>query len=118
AQPQTIPVATSSSSAPTLALPPFTTPSPYTTLFRSRPGAAGGFTVTASSTDAESGVASYTYPALGSGWTNTGGAYTFTNAAAAPSAGQTATPQNHAGLSSPVATVNDSADSTAPASSI
>ena len=37
-----------------------------------RPGTSGGFTVTASSTDAESGVASYAFPNLGAGWAATG----------------------------------------------
>ena len=39
-----------------------------------RPGAtSGGFTVTASSTDSESGIASYNFPSLGTGWTATPG---------------------------------------------
>ena len=39
-----------------------------------RPGAtSGGFTVTASSSDAVSGIASYSFPSLGSGWTATPG---------------------------------------------
>ena len=41
-----------------------------------RPGVTGGFTVTGSSTDGGSGVASYSYPSLGSGWSGAG-TYTF-----------------------------------------
>src|SRR5207237_10030884 len=40
-----------------------------------RQGAAGGFTVSASSADAESGVASTAFPALGAGWSESTGAY-------------------------------------------
>ena len=40
-------------------------------------GNTGGLTVTPSSSDADSGVSGYTYPALGTGWSNTNGAYTF-----------------------------------------
>ena len=41
-------------------------------------GTVGGFTVTASgSTDAETGVTGYTYPALGAGWSNASGVYSF-----------------------------------------
>ena len=62
-------------------------------------GGSGGFTVTASgSTDADSGVAGYTYPTFGSGWSNTGGAYTFNSSAATQTGSVTA--QNNAGLSS------------------
>ena len=63
-------------------------------------GGAGGFTVTATSSDPQSGVASTTYPALGSGWSETSGAYTFNSSAAAPSGGQTVTVTNGAGLQS------------------
>ena len=38
----------------------------------------GGFTVTASSTDSESGIASYSFPSLGTGWTFTGSGATRT----------------------------------------
>src|SRR3712207_8947349 len=58
-------------------------PLPSRTLFRSgstiyfRPGTAGGFTVAASSEDAETGIASTSFPALGLGWSNTGGEYAY-----------------------------------------
>src|SRR5207249_334455 len=62
-------------------------------------GATGGFTLTASgSTDGESGVSGYTYPALGTGWTNTNGAYSFDATAGTQSGDVTA--QNGAGSSS------------------
>src|ERR1700690_1027257 len=63
-------------------------------------GVSGGFTVAASgSADGESGVAGYTYPALGSGWSNTSGAYSFGSSAGTQSGSVTA--QNNAGLSTP-----------------
>src|SRR5262249_14241777 len=51
-----------------------------------RPGVAGGFTLTPDSADAESGVAAYSYPELGGGWTRNGGAYAFGASAAEPGA--------------------------------
>ncbi len=80
-------------------------------------GSTGGFTVTASgSTDAESGIAGYTYPALGTGWTNTGGAYTFDATAGTQTGGVTA--QNNAGLSSSGTSFTAQSDSSAPTSAI
>src|SRR5205085_1646003 len=75
-------------------------------------GAAGGFTVTPASTDAESDVASYAYPALGTGFSNTGGAYTFGGSAATQSGAVTAT--NNAGVTSSGTTFTARADATAP----
>src|SRR6185295_2640593 len=77
----------------------------------------GGFTVAAASTDAESGVASTSFPGLGSGWSNTGGAYTYAIGATQPGA-KTVTTTNGAGLSSATATFTVSADSAAPTSTI
>ena len=78
-------------------------------------GAAGGFTATASgSTDADSGVASYTYGAIaGSGWSNAAGAYTFTAASPTGTAAVTAT--NNAGLTGSSTSFTAQSDSTAPA---
>jgi hypothetical protein len=39
----------------------------------------GGFTVGASSTDPESGVATYAFPSLGTGWSGTSGVYSLTS---------------------------------------
>ena len=59
-------------------------------------GVAGGFTATASgATDADSGIAGYTYPALGVNWANVAGAYTFSATAGTQSGSVTA--QNNAG---------------------
>ena len=44
-------------------------------------GSSGGFTLTPSSTDPETGIANYNYPSLGTSWSHTAGAYTFTSAA-------------------------------------
>ena len=78
-----------------------------------RQGAAGGFTVTATSTDPQSGVVSTTYPGLGSGWSHTAGDYTFNSSATAPGGAQTVTVTNGAGLSS-TASFTVVGDSTAP----
>ncbi len=63
-----------------------------------RAGAAGGFTVTPSSSDPQSGVATYHFPALGSGWSNAGGDYTFAAGAADPAEPNDVTAENAAGL--------------------
>jgi uncharacterized repeat protein (TIGR02059 family) len=76
-------------------------------------GGAGGFTVTATSADPESGVQSTNYPSLGPGWTS-GGTYTFDNTANAPGSSSTVTVTNNAGLSS-TATFDVVSDSSAPA---
>ena len=76
-------------------------------------GTAGGFTVTASgSTDADTGIAGYTYPALGAGWSNAAGVYSFTGGAGTQSGSVTA--QNNAGLSSAGTSFTAQSDTTAP----
>ncbi len=78
----------------------------------------GTFTTTASATDAASGIAAYTFPTLGSGWTSTPGAlgvrtYSWTGTPAAPgTAGVTAT--NNATGTSAAATFPLAVDDTAP----
>ena len=81
-------------------------------------GGAGGFTIAASgSADAHSGVAGYTYPALGTGLSHTAGDYTFTSGAATTQSGDV-TAQNGAGLSSTGTSFTAQIDSAAPTSSI
>lgn len=41
-------------------------------IYYRRTAPSGSFTMTANSTDAESGIASYSFPSLGTGWTSTG----------------------------------------------
>ena len=75
-------------------------------------GNSGGFTVTASgSTDGGSGVAGYTYPSL-SGWSNTGGVYTFTSGSTTQSGSVTA--QDVAGNTSTGTSFTAQSDTTAP----
>ncbi len=87
-----------------------------------RPGVAGGFTVTADSTDAQSGIESYAFPALGSGWSGTpSGAttdYIFSSSASDPVEPLDITAQNNADLASSPASFTVTPDGTAPASSI
>ncbi len=69
-----------------------------------RPGGSGGFTLTAASSDSESGIVSRTFPAIagftvaGSGPSRT---YSFTNAPSAASGPLAVTASNGAGLTSP-----------------
>ena len=86
-----------------------------------RPGAAtGGFDVTASSTDADTGVASYTFPtagAMGSLWSIAGSGatrtYSYTSGAANPGS-QSVTATNNAGGTSAGGSWTTQADSAAP----
>lgn len=89
-----------------------------TTVYYRPAASSGSFTATATATDAASGVASYTFPALGSGWTSTPGAlgvntYSWTGTPAVPgSVSGTAT--NNATVVSPAGPFTVTADSTAP----
>ena len=116
---QTVELDTTAPTAPSIAFSGFSHsyyPGSGATVFV-QGGASGGFTVTASgSTDADSGIAGYTYPALGSGWSNTGGAYTFGSSAGTQSGSITA--QNNAGLSSAATGFTAHADSSAPTTAI
>ena len=116
---QTVQLDTTAPNAPTLAFTSgahtYYSGSGSTVFFQA--GGSGGFTVNASgSTDADSGLAGYTYPSLGSGWSNTNGAYTFNSSAATQSGSVTA--QNNAGLSSAGAGFTAQSDGSNPTSSI
>ena len=78
-------------------------------------GSAGGFTATASgATDADTGIASYTYGAIGgAGWSNVAGAYSFTGISPTGTGSVTAT--NNAGLTGAGRSFTAQSDSTAPA---
>jgi hypothetical protein len=103
--------------APSLSFGAFSNASGSGSTVYFNPAATGGFTVTASATDAESGVASVNYPILGSGWTLTGGAYTFAAGAVDPAEPNNVTAVNNAGLTSGATSFNVTADGTAPATS-
>src|SRR5205807_1753880 len=91
-----------------------------TVYFRS--GAAGSFDVTANSSDAESGVASYSLPGLGSGWSASGSdpsrTYSFSSSAVDPTEPNHVTATNNAGLTSGATSFTVTADGTAPSTSI
>jgi chitobiase/beta-hexosaminidase-like protein len=82
-----------------------------------RPDAGGSFTVTVASADADSGIASYTFPTvsgftlLGSGPSRT---FTFTSAPSAPLAPLTVTATNGAGVASTAASFTLVPDPTPP----
>ena len=115
-------VDTSAPSAPSSSFSALTNAvaSGQTVYFRS--GAAGGFTVTAASSDAQSGIDSYDFPALGTGWSGTPSGdstdYSFGSSAADPVEPLNVTAQNNAGLDSTPTSFTVSADGAAPVSSI
>src|SRR5205085_8252400 len=87
-----------------------------TVYFRS--GAAGSFDVTASSTDSESGIVSYAFASLGSGWSPSGSdpsrTYSFTGSAVDPAEPNDVTVTNNAGLTSSPTSFTVTADGTPP----
>src|SRR5207248_3066984 len=94
---------TTAPSAPGLTFGSFTDASVTGTTVYIRQGSAGGFTVTGTSSDTESGIDHLTFPSgFGAGWTGGGidsnspynGAYTFSSAATAPAGGQNVTATN------------------------
>ncbi len=82
-----------------------------------RPGGSGSFTVTAASSDPESGVASYSFPTI-PGFTAAGTGprrtYAFSNAGSVPSTPFTVTATNAAGTSSGTASFTLVGDATPP----
>jgi VCBS repeat-containing protein len=108
----------SAPAAPGLAYSAMTNMSATVNALFYRPGAAGGFTATASATDAQSGIASYTFPTLPAGWTVSGSgaarSWTYTINPTAPLGNQNVTATNNAGLTSSATAFTVTADSTAP----
>ncbi|HZQ04091.1 MAG TPA: Ig-like domain-containing protein, partial [Gaiellaceae bacterium] len=113
--------------APALGFGSFTNASATGSTVYYRPGVAGGFTVTGTSTAGPSGVASLAFPSLGSGWSGGGadptspyqGVYGYNGTPAEPGAGQTATATSTAGLTSAAsAPFSVVADATAPATTV
>jgi large repetitive protein len=109
-------------SAPLLSFGSFTNASSTGSTVYYLPGVAGGFTVTASSTDAESGVASYSFPDLGAGWSVSGSGnsrdYSYTVSPNEPGAGQNVTATDAGGLTSAATPFSVVGDTTAPSTAI
>jgi hypothetical protein len=83
-----------------------------------RPGVTGSFVVTGTSTDSQAGIASWTYPAAGTGWTSTAGAlgvntYAWSGTPTAPGTLNVRS-TNNAGTASANSPLTFTADNTAP----
>ncbi len=95
-----------------------------TTLFYRSNASSGAFTVTASATDANSGVATYAFPTLPAGWSATAGAFgvnTYSWIAAnptAPSGAQNVSATNNASLTSAATSITMTSDNAAPTGSV
>ncbi|WP_309710175.1 LamG domain-containing protein [Pseudolysinimonas sp.] len=88
------------------------------TVYYNSGAASGSFAVTGSSTDAQSGIASYAYPAAGTNWTSTPGSlgvntYSWSGAPAAPGT-LNVTATNNAGTASATSPLTFVADTSAP----
>jgi hypothetical protein len=88
------------------------------TVFYRSGAASGGFTVTAAATDAQSGIASYAFPALGTNWASTPGplgvnTYSWSGATTAPGT-RNVTATNNASGTSANAPLTVTADNAAP----
>jgi hypothetical protein len=116
----TVKVDTTAPSAPTLT--PSVTGSAYQNgsgpVFYKSTGT-GSFTLVANSTDADTGIASYQFPTLGTGWTSSGSGntrtYSFASGATSPGI-QSVTATNGIGTAGAASNFTVTADSTAPGS--
>jgi hypothetical protein len=122
---QLVKIDTTAPSAPTLAFSALSNAyASANTIFYRSAASSGAFTVTASSTDAGSGVAGYSFPTLPAGWSaspGTLGVNTYSWIAAnptAPSGGQNITATNYASLTSTAIGLALTADNTAPTGSV
>jgi len=109
--------------APTLAHSAFTNTywSAGATVYYRSAASSGSFTSTSTATDTASGIASHTFPALGTNWTSTPGAlgvntYSWSGAPQAPGA-KSVTATNNAGVVSGSTSFTLTADDTAPTAS-
>ncbi|HEY8844671.1 MAG TPA: Ig-like domain-containing protein [Gaiellaceae bacterium] len=120
--PNVVKVDTTAPNAPTLSFGSFTNASATGSTVFFRTGAAGGFTVTAAASDLQSGIASRSFPALGTGWSGTPSgaddAYTFTSSAVDPVEPNNVSATNNAGLPSGNTPFTVTADGTPPATSV
>ena len=113
-------VDTTAPSTPTWAASAFANTSVTgTTIYYRSTATSGSVTLTGSSADAVSGVASYAYPALGTGWASAAGTlgvttYSWSSAGPAAPGARTFTATNNAGLASATSAFTMTADTTAP----
>ncbi|HVM16160.1 MAG TPA: chitobiase/beta-hexosaminidase C-terminal domain-containing protein, partial [Gaiellaceae bacterium] len=105
-------VDTTAPAAPLLAFGAFTNASATGTTVYVRPGTSGGFTVTATASDAQSGIGHVAFPSFGGDWTGGGNdtthpytsAYAFTATDSAPAGPQDVVARNNADADSAAAT--------------
>jgi hypothetical protein len=104
-------------STPALFFSGFTNTASFGNTVYFRPGGTGSFTVTAASSDPESGVTSYSFPTV-SGFTSAGTGprrtYAFSGSSSAPAGPVSVTAKNGAGLSSGTSAFTLVGDGTAP----
>ena len=123
---RTVTVDNSAPAAPALSFGSFTNASATGSTVYYRTGVAGGFTVTGTASDAQSGIDHLTFPALAAGWAGGGadtsspynGAYTFGAGAADPTEPNNVTATNNVAITSSPTSFTVTPDSLAPVSSI
>ena len=123
---RTVTVDNSAPAAPALSFGSFTNASATGSTVYYRTGVAGGFTVTGTASDPQSGIDHLTFPALGAGWAGGGadvtspytGVYTFGGAAADPTEPNNVTATNNVAITSGPTSFTVTPDSLAPVSSI